>query len=92
MTNHRLAHLSAEQQYAEIRKVVANDLQTHYAAEQFSDSDELKEDLGLDSLDFIELVIRSERELDLTTSDQDLEDVKTVSDLINVFINKIPRP
>lgn len=92
MTNHRLTHLSAEQQYAEIRKVVANDLQAHYAAEQFSDNDEFKEDLGLDSLDFVELVIRSERELNLTTSDKDLEDVKTVSDLINVFINKIPCP
>ena len=49
----------------------------------------LSDDLGVDSLDFIELVIDIEAELSITLLDRDLEEVKTVGDLLAVIYSKL---
>lgn len=49
----------------------------------------LNDDMGADSLDFIELVIDIEEELSITLPDGDLEQVKTVGDLLAVVYSKL---
>ena len=49
----------------------------------------LADDMGVDSLDFIELVIDIEAELSITLLDGDLEQVKTVGDLLAVIYSKL---
>ena len=49
----------------------------------------LSDDMGADSLDFIELVIDIEAELSITLLDGDLEQVKTVGDLLAVVYSKL---
>ena len=42
----------------------------------------LLEDLGADSIDLADLVMTFEDEFDLEISDEDLEDIKTVGDIV----------
>ena len=46
-----------------------------------------KNDLGFDSLDKLDLIIKLERKLDITISDEEIEIIKTVKDLVEL-INK----
>jgi acyl carrier protein len=45
----------------------------------------IKYDFGLDSLDFIELVIEIEKELNISLPDEELIDIKTVKNLTDVI-------
>jgi len=45
------------------------------------------EDLGADSLDMVEVIMAIEDEFDVQIKDEDLENLKTLSDLID-YINK----
>ena len=47
------------------------DLETHF-----------QEDLNTDSLDYVELIMAFEDEFDLEIDDEDIKDIKTVSDAI----------
>ena len=42
----------------------------------------LLEDLGADSIDLADLVMTFEDEFDMETSDEDLENIKTVADIV----------
>ena len=46
-------------------------------------------DLGLDSLDFMEVLMDVEEELGITFTNEELLSIKTVSDLLKVIDNKI---
>lgn len=42
-------------------------------------------DLGFDSLDFIELIMSLEREFDITIPDDDVHETETMEDMVNVI-------
>ncbi len=46
------------------------------------------DDLNADSLDIVELIMAIEEEFDITVNDEDMENVKTVGDVVN-YINEI---
>lgn len=48
----------------------------------------LVEDLGADSLDFVELVMAFEDEFNITLPDEDVGKLKTIGDIVE-YINKI---
>ena len=50
------------------------------------EDDLLKEDLGLDSIDLIELAMAVEDEFDISIKDEELYKFKTVQDIID-FVN-----
>jgi acyl carrier protein len=52
---------------------------------QITDDKPLKE-LGLDSLDCIELMIDVEREFDVEIPDEKSENVRTIEDVVNIVI------
>ncbi len=49
----------------------------------------LKEDLGLDSMDVVDLCVALEDRLHITMDDQAVENIKTVSDLVE-YLDKAP--
>ena len=43
----------------------------------------IQEDLGADSLDLVDLVMSVEEEFGVKVADEDLENIKTVGDIVN---------
>jgi len=52
-----------------------------YFEEEVDDTSNLRNDLGADSLDEIEICVEVEKEFNIKISDADFEKVKTVNDL-----------
>lgn len=69
-------------------KEIISDL-SGFPEETVNDEIELKDGLGLDSLDVVELMMRFEDEFDCNIPDEDYADVKTVGDVFNVVENRI---
>lgn len=64
-------------------------------AEQFSMNEDdinmdtsFTEDIGADSLDFVELVMALEQEFDIEIDDEDVEKIKTVGDAVRYIKDK----
>jgi acyl carrier protein len=57
--------------------------------EDIVDNADFYNDLGFDSIDGIELVMRIEKELKVNISDEDAEAIKNVGGLIE-YLNKLP--
>lgn len=49
----------------------------------------LSEDLGADSLDAVELIMNIEDEFDISISDDEAQDIKTVGELVDFVDSKI---
>lgn len=47
------------------------------------------DDLGADSLDIVDLVMSFEEEFDIEIPDEDVENIKTVGDMVKYIENKI---
>jgi len=58
--------------------------------EDIKPSSRLVEDLGADSLDFVELIMAFEDEFGLTLPDEDLGKLKTIEDIVN-YIKSIKK-
>ena len=69
-------------------KEIISDL-SGFPEETVNDEIELKDGLGLDSLDVVELMMRFEDEFDCNIPDEDYADVKTVGDVFKVVENRI---
>lgn len=55
--------------------------------QKFSDASDIYQ-IGIDSLDLIEMITDAEDALKVRISDEELESIKTVGDVIKVFENK----
>ena len=62
-----------------VKKIVADQL--CIKAERVTLQQDLREDLGADSLDFVELIMAVEDEFDIVIDDEEQEHVKCVGDL-----------
>ncbi|MEV6274284.1 acyl carrier protein [Nocardia sp. NPDC051832] len=49
----------------------------------------LKDDLGLDSLDHVEIIVQIEKQFRLGISDEDAVAMKTVGDLVNYVVTRV---
>lgn len=68
-----------------IIEIIANQAQDQ--PENISLSHKLRDDLYLDSLDFMEIAIVIEKELNTSVSDEVIYSWVTVEDVVNTFIN-----
>lgn len=57
--------------------------------EQIKNESKLVDDIGVDSIDFWEVIARVEQEFDIDVEDEDVKDVVTVEDVVNVLIKKL---
>jgi acyl carrier protein len=68
-----------EQEKQRVLFIVADTL--GYFEEEIDDDNSLKDDLGMDSLDQVEICMEIEKEFNINIPDSELENVKTVQDL-----------
>jgi len=71
--------------FEEIREIIAD--QIGIDAGEIKETSSFKEDLGIDSLDLFEIVMQLEEKYDVEIDSNELEDVKTIKDVIE-FLNK----
>lgn len=69
-----------------IIEIIANQAQDQ--PENISLSHKLRDDLYLDSLDFMEIAIVIEKELNTSVSDEVIYSWETVEDVVNAFTNE----
>ncbi len=67
--------------FEEIRKIVAENLGAEESAITMESS--FREDLNADSLDLFEMVMALEEEFGIEIPSEDLEQLKTISDVVN---------
>ncbi len=71
---------------AKVKKLIANQLEA--AVDKLS-METTFEDIDADSLDIVELVMALEEEFDLEISDKEIENIKTVGDIIRYIESKV---
>lgn len=58
-------------------------------ASAVTDEATFKDDLGADSLDLVEVVMALEEKLDITIPEDDLADIKTVGQAVDLVLEKL---
>ena len=58
-------------------------------SEEVTETADLRNDLGMDSLDAIELIMDFEKEYSIFIPEDEVEKIKTVGDIINYLENKV---
>jgi acyl carrier protein len=69
-----------------VKEIVAEQLGV--PKDSLTDESLFVEDLGADSLDLVELVMEMEEEFDLTISDEEAENLKTVGSVVSYVTGK----
>ncbi|HED23604.1 MAG TPA: acyl carrier protein [Firmicutes bacterium] len=69
-----------------VKEIIAEQLEV--AVDKLS-IDTTFEDIDADSLDIVELVMALEEEFDLEISDQEIENIKTVGDVVKYIESKV---
>ena len=64
-----------------IKKIIAEQLDI--AVDKVKSEHNIMDDLGADSLDTVEIVMKVEEEYDITIPDEDVEEMKTVQDILD---------
>ena len=72
-----------------VRRIIAEHLSMDEEEEEVTPGANLCDDLGADSLDCVELVMQIEEAFDLEIPDEDVENVKTVKDVLDYVATKV---
>jgi len=70
-----------------IKEVIADKLGKKI--EEIKDDASFIEDLGADSLDIVDMIMKLEEEFGISIPDEDLDKIKTVKDAINYIKSKV---
>jgi len=73
--------------YAKLKEIVVEQL--NVTPEQVTHEAKFQEDLGADSLDVVELIMKLEEEFDIQIPDEDAEKIVTVGDAVKYIENKL---
>jgi len=74
-----------------IKNKVYDIIADHLGCEEneVTENSNLQDDLGVDSLDFVEIILKLESEFNILIPDEDAENIRTVKDTINTVYNII---
>ncbi len=70
---------------ADIKKIIANEL--NITEEEVTSEKHLQKDLGADSIDAMNIVMNVEEQFSLIIEDEQLSNIKTVSDIETIIKN-----
>ena len=73
--------------FEEVKAVIAEELEVDEA--QISMESVIVDDLGADSLDVVELIMRLEEKFEVEIPDEDAEKIQTVGDAVNFIQTKL---
>ena len=73
--------------FEKVQKILAEQLELD--ADEITMDSSLVEDLGIDSLDFVDIVMSLEDEFDTEFPEEDMTDIKTVGDIVKYIEDKL---
>ena len=73
--------------FEKVQKILAEQLELD--ADEITLDSSLVEDLGIDSLDFVDIVMSLEDEFDSEFPEEDMTDIKTVGDIVKYIEDKL---
>ena len=73
--------------FEKVQKILAEQLELD--ADEITLDSSLVEDLGIDSLDFVDIVMSLEDEFDTEFPEEDMTDIKTVGDIVKYIDDKL---
>ena len=71
----------------QVKKILCDQLDLE--EEQVNEDSEVIDDLGADSLDIVDLVMTLEEEFDTEIPDEDIENLKTVGDIVKYIEDRV---
>lgn len=71
-----------EKVFLEIEELVWDDVDRN-------EDQDLRKDIGFDSLDCVEFLLKIEKEFDISIPDEEAEPVKTVKEVIDIVASKV---
>ena len=75
--------------FEKVRKIIAEQL--NIAEDRITPDVKLVEDLGIDSLDTLEMLMALEDEYGIQISNEDAQELKTVQDIVNYIEAKVKK-
>lgn len=72
--------------FEQVRDIISQEL--NIQKDKIKLESRLSEDLGLDSIDAVELIMKLEEDYNISISDDEIKNVKTVSELVD-YVNKL---
>lgn len=73
--------------FEQVKKILCDQLDLE--EEQVNGDSEVIDDLGADSLDIVDLVMTLEEEFDTEIPDEDIENLKTVGDIVKYIEDRV---
>lgn len=73
--------------FENVKSVIAEELEV--AEDQIEMTSMIVDDLGADSLDVVELIMRLEEKFDVEIPDEEAEKIQTVGDAVNYIQNRL---
>ena len=73
--------------FEQVKKILCDQLDLE--EEQVNQDSEVIDDLGADSLDIVDLVMNLEEEFDTEIPDEDIENLKTVGDIVKYIEERV---
>ena len=73
--------------FEQVKKILCDQLDLE--EEQVNEDSEVIDDLGADSLDIVDLVMTLEEEFDTEIPDEDIENLKTVVDIVKYIEDRV---
>ena len=73
--------------FDQVKKILCDQLDLE--EEQVNEDSEVIDDLGADSLDIVDLVMTLEEEFDTEIPDEDIENLKTVGDIVKYIEERV---
>lgn len=73
--------------FEQVKKILCDQLDLE--EEQVNENSEVIDDLGADSLDIVDLVMTLEEEFDTEIPDEDIENLKTVGDIVKYIEDRV---
>ena len=73
--------------FEQVKKILCDQLDLE--EEQVNEDSEVIDDLGADSLDIVDLVMTLEEEFDPEIPDEDIENLKTVGDIVKYIEDRV---
>jgi acyl carrier protein len=89
INNHR-KELRKQDLFLQVRELLVSEFKIENK-EKIKLESRLKEDLGLDSIDAIQVVMVLEREFNFEIPDDDVERINTVADIIEYLLTRLTR-